>query len=127
MDFSFISLEVDGSLRNPTVLLALTCWSVVLSTIAAILAIRLARSRAPMSRTAIAIALVCLLVFGYFLTRPFVVIVGTAIYRIGNPKSIGVGFWYGPPSWPAPLMAGVVFLTVLWRVGRKYRSEARPA
>ena len=96
MSFNPITLEVDGTLRNPVVLGAVIAWVLVL-TVLFVAAVRLFRNRWAI---AIIVALMVvvtptvqnLLVNSYYVLRGF----------------SGAGLWGHPPFWLAPLAASLL-------------------
>ena len=125
MDFSLMTLEVDGTLRNPIVVIVLTLWSIALSLMAVLLALRASRVRqSGATRMRGALPLLGILVTGYLLTRPVVTLIGTMIYRLRNPTIVSVGFWYGPPSWIAPLVAGALYAATLLILKRRRTGQS---
>jgi len=130
MQFDFVTLEVDGSLRNPVVILAVTTWACILAIVSAFGAIAWVRSRAAVeagaqNRGVAAVLGVALLYMG---TPVAQAIIGNVIYALqakwdGGPDVVSVGFWGGPPVWPAPLV-GLVAAYVVFRRARSRRSVA---
>jgi hypothetical protein len=124
VDISGITLEVDGTLRNPVVILSLGAWLLVLSAVAAAMAYAI-RGITGRAQAIAGIACIALLGAGAFgLSRFVVTTVGTWIYQRQNSEIISVGFWYGPPRWLAPVAAVTVFVLLAWYTRRR---ERRPA
>jgi hypothetical protein len=115
MVLNMIILEVDGTLANPRVQVAVGVWSLVLilaSSRFAILRSR-GRKRFPM--------LVILLSFATPVAQHFI---GLALYKIEDPDIISVGFWGGPPVWIAPMM-GIAAAVATFLVARRNRAGTR--
>jgi hypothetical protein len=117
MGIDILILEVDGSLANPYAAGAVAVWSAVLCGIAIMLVRRVARPGR--NRAAWALLFVVALVA----TRPAQLLIGSALYRIADPRITGVGFWGGPPVWIAPIVScsvGVLAWIAAW-----YRNDTR--
>ena len=96
MSFNPVTLEVDGTLRNPVVLGAVIAWSMLLVLLFAA-AIRLLRNR-----WAVAIIVGVSLV-----VTPAAQGVLVSLYYAARGFS-GAGLWGHPPFWLAPLAAAIL-------------------
>ena len=112
-------LEVDGSLRNPLAAAAVAIWALVLSCIALVAA--LPRAQPVVRFGALIVAMVISTA-----TRSAQHWIGGAMYSLADWRIVDVGFWYGPPTWIAPLVAAVVG-TAAWIGRRKWPSSPAPA
>jgi hypothetical protein len=123
LQFDLTTIEVDGSLRNPTVVVTVVIWAVILSLISAGAACLWARSRRATDVRARGRGVAAILVAAalYLATPLAQFAIGNALYvqrlgrvgREGGPSVISVGFWGGPPAWPAwgaGLLAGYLVL-----------------
>jgi hypothetical protein len=102
MQFNPISLEVDGSLRNPTVLAAVIFWSAVLISLTAWIVKVWPRRRRRVGLVALA----------YLLTP------------VAQNATGCMTFWGGPPVWIAPLAGAVAGGIVFWLTHRGLLSNA---
>ena len=111
-----ITLEVDGSLNNPVAVGAVAIWSAVLIGVALVAALR----GCPVVVRLGAVILVIVMSTG---TRYAQYRIGSILYSLAAWQMVDVGFWHGPPSWIAPLVAGVVGITA-WSVRWSAASNA---
>lgn len=95
MEFSGIILEVDGTLANPVIRIAVAVWSIVLMLVSARFAYLRSRGR---KRFPVLATLL------YLATPVAQRLIGLALYRMDDPDIISVGFWGFPPLWVAPAM-----------------------
>lgn len=103
-----VILEVDGTLANPVVRVAVGAWSIVLMLASArfVYLRSHGRKRFPVLASSL------------FLATPVAQqLIGLALYKIENSDVTSVGFWGGPPVWIALLMgiAAAVVTFVGWR------------
>jgi hypothetical protein len=106
MQLDMMTIDVDGSLKNPIVLVAVLLWGLFLAVVTAVGARWWMSARRPGRRgrtvTAVSIA-IATLYLGSWLAE---FILGNILYKIdfalaGQPQVISVGFWGGPPVLPA--------------------------
>ena len=121
MHFSMRTLEVDGSLQNPIVVLTVLTWSCVLALATAALVrstMRRQRDRRPW-------LLICEITIAVlYLATPIVqFLIGTLYYRMNFAGTgvtlVSVGFWGGPPVLPSWVLGALVGLSVLLRSRRR--------
>lgn len=125
MQFDFLTLEVDGSFRNPVVVFVVAVWAGVLAiaSMAAAFAWYPSRATTPPSTRGRRVAVVVGVAFLYVATPIAQGILGNVVYAVqshwdGGPAIISVGFWGGPPLWPAPVFGLVTAFIALWWVRR---------
>ncbi len=128
MQFDLRTIEVDGSLRNPTVVVTVLIWAVMLSLISAGAAYLWARSRRATNIQARGRGVAAVLVAAalYLATPLAQFAIGNALYvqqlsREGGPSVISVGFLGGPPVWPA---WGAALLAAYSVLRRQRRTKA---
>lgn len=110
-----VILEVDGTLANPRVQVAVGVWSLVLILASIRFAILRSRGRKRFP------VLVVLLSLATPVAQHFI---GLALYKIEDPDVISVGFWGGPPVWIAPIL-GIAAAVATFLVVRRDREETR--
>lgn len=106
-----LTIEVDGSLANPLASATVVFWAVVLSALVVATIARLARRR---SSGMILLVLTIALMWG---TKRAQNVVGNLIAAVVLGGWVDVGFWGGPPTWIAPVVAaacGCVFRLSPW-------------
>src|SRR5437870_5054988 len=97
MDFSLISLDVDGTLGNPIVLgAAITCALLVAVTL--VLLMKATQRRSWWKATSVATAGILLDLYSREITR----IIASIIYGLSGHWS--VGFFYSTPVWFSPAL-----------------------
>jgi hypothetical protein len=114
MLFNPITLEVDGSLRNPTVLAAVIFWSAALIGLTAWVVKAWPRRRHRVG----------LVVLAYLLTPIAQNATACMTYWAHDSRISGVGFWAGPPVWIAPLAGVAAGGIVFWLTHRGLSSNA---
>ena len=130
MQFDFMTLEVDGSLGNPLVAATVSTWAVVMACAAGIITRAWLGNHANHFRlTPRRVLLVIVTSFLFFATSPIQFLMGNLFYYVasvakGGPRITSVGFWGGPPVWPAwvcaVLSAAVVVLAFRRRAVKKW-------
>ena len=118
MDMSVMTLEVDGSFRNPYVLGAMGIWLTLLLAFLLPAANYFGRRWRLRAGVVVALAIAIVLVIPTHVAR---VLIGTLLYRIQNPTIISVGFWGG---W-APLLIPVI-AAVCWLAAFACANRVRP-
>jgi hypothetical protein len=108
MSFESLTLEVDGTLRNPVVLWSVVAWSVVLSVLAAWFLNSWPKRR----------RFTPFVVVAFFATPFAQFAIGNVAYSLHDSRVVSVGFWGGPPMWQAPL-AGVAVGSVVFLFSRR--------
>jgi hypothetical protein len=103
MQFDFMSVIVDGSLRNPIVAIAVALWTTILGVASACAWQAWRRSRLETDaesrgRGVAAMVGVALLYIATPLAQEVIVRI---IYRVGDGTHVSVCFLGGPPVWPA--------------------------
>jgi hypothetical protein len=108
----FMTVEVDGSLTNGVVGLAVLIWAIILCVPTAYLAA--AWTQRIIGRMRHLLTGAILLFFLYSMTPFAQVFIARLYYSFSNPKWAGVCFWDGPPNCLVPLAGlasgGVVLL-----------------
>ena len=112
-------LEVDGSLTNPMAAGAVAIWAIILSGVALVAALRICP---PLVRLG-AFILVSVMSTA---TRHAQHLIGSILYSVVDWRVVDVGFWYGPPTWIAPLVAGIVGFAA-WIIRRRGSLPPPPA
>ena len=115
-------LEVDGSLNNPFAAAAVAIWAAVLSGVAVTAALRCCPLIVRLGALALVLAMSTA-------TRYAQYRIGSILYSVADGRMVDVGFWGGPPTWIAPLVAGAVSVTA-WAVLRRRpfrRNAAYPS
>lgn len=118
----FTTLEVDGSLVNPFVAGAVAIWAAVLSS----LAVLAARRQGRRTLRIVALAFAVLLTTATSVAQS---VIGVILYSVTSARFVDVGFWGGPPLWPAPVVAvrwadHTVLPTQCWSIGRLTAAAA---
>jgi hypothetical protein len=120
MQIDIINLDVDGSLSNPFVLAAVVIWTLVMSAMVA-LATRAWLSVHPRMRhsSGLRVALAAAVLVLFVSTPVVQFLIANVIYRIntmlrGGPMIVSVGFYGGPPVWPAWVGAALAAGGILW-------------
>ena len=125
MEFRILTLEVDGTLRNPFVVATVVTWSTMLSG-ATWLLVRWVLGSAepsgasPRLRRVLAVPALALL----FLATPVAQhVLGNLIYQLDYMRRsetlASVGFWGGPPIAPSWIAAVLFGALCVWRRKRK--------
>lgn len=109
MQFSILSIEVDGTLRNPYVLAGFVIWTIQISIATAIFFHNLWGRR--MSVYKPGVVSVAFLIASYFVGFVACRFVSTLLYMVSSPKITSVGYWGKAPFWVPPLVAAFVSLT----------------
>ena len=115
-----MTIEVDGSLRNPFALAAFVIWLLVVVASSIGLGVRAAKrtSRAnPIYLLGIGLLLVPITKLAHGL-------IATALYNWPDGGVASVGLWGGPPMLPAPIVAITTFLVVERLARRRLRAAA---
>jgi len=102
----FTTLEVDGSLVNPFVAGAVAIWAAVLS-----LAVLAARRQGRRTLRIVALAFAVVLTTATSVAQ---LVIGVILYSVASARFVDVGFWGGPPLWPAPVVAVIAGLITVW-------------
>jgi hypothetical protein len=111
MEMSLMSLEVDGSLRNPAVAWAVGLWSSALVIIAIVAARRYRDNR----RTRLSTLLALLAIASPF----FVKLITSLFYMLPIGSLVAVHFWgMTRYQWLAPAISVAVFLVIASRPRR---------
>lgn len=109
MQFSLLSIEVDGTLRNPYVLAGLAVWTAQLSIAMAIFLHNLYARRLRFDKRWLLFGAV--LGSSYFIGRIACRMVSTFLYIILTPQITSIGYWGTAPFWVPPVVAGMASLT----------------
>jgi hypothetical protein len=112
MDMPLIAVDVDGTLANPMVQLAVVAWGLVLAA-----PLLLAYLRLP-SRGARVVASLCVLGFGCIWSPIATRAIVTLMYQIKSKPGTWVGFFGGPPFFASPLVAVTTLALVALVMGR---------
>ena len=109
-DFTLLTVEVDGGLRNPYVLGGGVLWTTAL-TLLGFLAVRswLARARIRWAYFATFVVLALVTSSGQLL-------IAEVLYIVAHDGVTSVGFWGTPSGWIAPLVAVLATLAYCGRV-----------
>jgi len=109
-------IEVDGTLENPFVLAGVIAWTIFLTLLTLITAVKLWPRSSSSFDNSIFITLI-LLPF-YIFTPWGYRLISSIIYCISAGELMGVGYWGKAPFWVAWLAGGV---TLVWVAIRKRR------
>ena len=108
MSFDLLTLEVDGSLKNPVVLWTVIAGAIVLALASAYVAFRWPERR----------RLLPLLAAAYLLTPIGQTIARVLAYRLRDSRVISVGFW-GPPWLLLSTVAGLATFSLVLLLSRR--------
>ena len=128
MQFDAMIIEVDGSLDNPRVVIAVFLWSLILSAGAVSLVSRY-RNAQPGEAVHLRdrrLSLLVRLAFLFVVTPVAQSTLGMLIYQVetlfmGGAAVASVGFWGGPPILPAWIVA----LVCIWAALRRQVARKR--
>src|SRR5262245_741000 len=115
-------LEVDGTLSNPFVVVTVTLWSLALSAFSYLVATRWNQRQRNKSERLRLVALLLLLVVATPLAQ---FELGNLLYKLEalftpGPGITSVGFWGGPPVFPAWVAATAAYM---FAIRRKERTQ----
>jgi hypothetical protein len=119
MEFSLANIDVDGSLANPVIRVAVAIWAVILAVPLIVMLRRVTTARDRLICVAAVFAFGCV-------TSPLANrALGVLIYQVITKPGVSVGFFGGPPFFASPLaavaIAGVAAYAIR-RVGRRVRT-----
>jgi hypothetical protein len=106
MELNFMTIEVDGSLRNPFALAAFAIWLVVLVSFAIVFGIRAAKQ----TRKTKWLALLGIGLLLVPITKLAHGLIATLLYNWPDGGVASAGLWGGPPMLPGPIVAITTFL-----------------
>ena len=130
MQFDGMHIEVDGSLENPMVAIAVLLWSFILSAAAVKLVSSYLRAKpeSPVESKKRKAGVVMRLAFLFAITPITQLPIGRELYKaeafLFGGLSVGsVGFWGGPPILPAWVL-GALSIWAALRLGAKPRQDS---
>jgi hypothetical protein len=124
MQFEIVSAEVDGTLANPIVGVAVIIWSLLLSAACVRLIAQYRRTKPTSGGAQLGRAgLFVRLAFLFVVTPIAQSSLGSLLYQVeslfsGGGLADSIGFWGGPPVLPAWIVALVCIGAVLWGEAR---------
>jgi hypothetical protein len=121
MEFSGVILEVDGGFANPAVLVSMSIWLLLLVIVFVPSAVMLARRKSFRHPIVAAALIFCGLILPTQFAR---VVIGSAIYRLDNPRVISVGFWGGSAPLAVPLAVASIWLLFFHRERKTFVRTA---